>query len=59
MRKAIADAVRDPELVAEAAAIKMDMTLTAADDLERLVARLYATPPEVIAKVKVLLPSEK
>jgi tripartite-type tricarboxylate transporter receptor subunit TctC len=59
MRKAIADAVRDPELVAEAAAIKMDMTYTAPDRLEQLIGKLYATPPAVIEKVKALLPNEK
>jgi tripartite-type tricarboxylate transporter receptor subunit TctC len=59
MRKAIADAVRDPELVAETTAIKMDMTYTAPDRLEQLVDKLYATPPAVIEKVKALLPNEK
>jgi tripartite-type tricarboxylate transporter receptor subunit TctC len=59
MRKAIADAVRDPELVVEATAIKMDMTYTPPDRLEQLVGKLYETPPAVIEKVKALLPNEK
>jgi tripartite-type tricarboxylate transporter receptor subunit TctC len=59
MRKAIADAVRDPELVAEATAIKMDMTYTGPQRLEQLVEKLYATPPALIEKVKALLPNEK
>jgi tripartite-type tricarboxylate transporter receptor subunit TctC len=59
MRKAIAAAVRDPDLIAEAAAIKMDMTYTAPDRLEQLVGKLYETPPAVIEKVKALLPNEK
>jgi tripartite-type tricarboxylate transporter receptor subunit TctC len=59
MRKAIADAVRDPDLVKEAAAIQMDMTYTAPDRLEQLVNKLYATSPAVIGKVKALLPNEK
>jgi tripartite-type tricarboxylate transporter receptor subunit TctC len=59
MRKAMADAARDPELVAEATAIKMDMTYTAPDRLEQLVGKLYETPPTVIEKVKALLPNEK
>lgn len=59
MRKAIAEAVRDPELVAEAASIKMDMTYTAPDRLEQLVGKLYATPPALIERVKALLPNEK
>jgi tripartite-type tricarboxylate transporter receptor subunit TctC len=59
MRKAITEAAHDPELVAEAAAIKMDMTYTPPDHLEELVADLYKTPPAVIAAVKALLPNEK
>jgi tripartite-type tricarboxylate transporter receptor subunit TctC len=59
MRKAVAGAVRDPDLVADAAAMKLDMTYTPPDHLEQLVARLYATPPAVIETVKALLPNEK
>ena len=59
MRKAIADAVHDPELVAEAASIKMDMTYTPPEHLEQLVAKLYQTPPALIETVKALLPNEK
>jgi tripartite-type tricarboxylate transporter receptor subunit TctC len=59
MRKAIAEAVHDPELVAEAATIKMDMTYTPPERLEQLVAKLYQTPPAVIETVKSLLPNEK
>src|SRR5580698_3090252 len=59
MRKAIADAVHDPELLAEAATIKMDMTYTPPDHLEQLVQKLYQTPPAVIETVKSLLLNEK
>jgi tripartite-type tricarboxylate transporter receptor subunit TctC len=59
MRKAIAQAAHDPDLVAEATAIKMDMTYTPPEHLEQLVANLYKTPPAVIETVKALLPSEK
>jgi hypothetical protein len=59
MRKAIAEAVHDPDLVAEAATIKMDMTYTPPQRLEQLVAKLYQTPPGVVETVKALLPNEK
>jgi tripartite-type tricarboxylate transporter receptor subunit TctC len=59
MRKAIAQAAHDPDLLAEAAAIKLDMTYTPPEHLEELVAALYKTPPPVIETVKALLPSEK
>lgn len=59
MRKAIADAAHDPELLAEAAGIKMDMTYTAPERLEQLVDQLYRTPPAMIATIKALLPNVK
>jgi tripartite-type tricarboxylate transporter receptor subunit TctC len=57
MRRAFAEAVRDPALVAEAARIKMDMTYRPPDHLERVLAGLYETPPALIATVKKLVPS--
>ncbi len=59
MRKAIAEAAHDPDLLAEAAKMKMDMTYTPPDHLERLVATLYQTPPALIATIKAVLPNEK
>jgi tripartite-type tricarboxylate transporter receptor subunit TctC len=57
MRKAFAETLRDPELVAEAAKMKMDMTYRSPEDLERLVADLYQTPTTLIETVKKLVPS--
>jgi tripartite-type tricarboxylate transporter receptor subunit TctC len=57
MREAFASALRDPDLVAEAARLKMDMTYRPPDHLERLVATLYQTPPALIETVKKLVPS--
>jgi tripartite-type tricarboxylate transporter receptor subunit TctC len=57
MREAFAAALRDPDLVAEAARIKMDMTYRPPDHLERLIAALYQTPPALIETVKKLVPS--
>jgi tripartite-type tricarboxylate transporter receptor subunit TctC len=59
MRQAIAAAAHDPQLLAEAAGIKMDMTFTPPEQLEQLVGKLYQTPPALIATVKTLLPNEK
>ena len=57
MRKAFADTVHDPELVAEAEKLKLDMTYRSPQDLERLVTNLYETPPDVIETVKRLVPN--
>ena len=57
MRKAFADAVNDPELVAEAERLKLDMTFRPADDLVKLVDNLYKTPPSIIDTVRKLVPN--
>jgi tripartite-type tricarboxylate transporter receptor subunit TctC len=57
MRKAIAEAATDPELVAEAERIKLDMTYRPPDHLAKLVAQLYETPPATIETVKKIVPN--
>ncbi|HEY7296823.1 MAG TPA: tripartite tricarboxylate transporter substrate-binding protein [Xanthobacteraceae bacterium] len=57
MRKAIANAAQDPELVAEAKKINLDMAYRSPQDLEVLVGRLYQTPPEMLETVKKLVPN--
>src|SRR5215217_1545516 len=57
MRKAFAEAAKDPELVAEAERIKLDMSYRPPEHLERLVAHLYETPPALIETVKKIVPN--
>jgi tripartite-type tricarboxylate transporter receptor subunit TctC len=57
MRKAFAETVKSPELVAEAERLKLDMTYRPPDDLMKLVDNLYKTPPSVIDTVKKLVPN--
>jgi tripartite-type tricarboxylate transporter receptor subunit TctC len=57
MRKAFADAVNDPELIAEADRLKLDMTYRPPGDLVKLVANLYRTPPSIIDTVRKLVPN--
>ncbi len=57
MRKAIAEAVRDPELVAEADKAKLDMTYRSPEHLEALIAKLAQTSPEQLAAIKKIVPS--
>jgi tripartite-type tricarboxylate transporter receptor subunit TctC len=57
LRHAVAAAVKDPELIAEADKMKLDMSYRSPEHLERLIAKLYATPPAVIEAVKKLVPS--
>jgi len=57
MRKAVADAVADPELIAEAEKLQVDMSWRSPEDLERITNALYQTPPELIEAVKKLVPN--
>ncbi len=57
LRKALADAVADPELIAEAEKAQVDMAWRSPEDLERITAALYRTPPELIEAVKKLVPN--
>jgi tripartite-type tricarboxylate transporter receptor subunit TctC len=57
MRSAIASAAKDPELLAEAEKMKLDMAYREPHHLERLIANLYATPPAMVETVKKLVPN--
>jgi tripartite-type tricarboxylate transporter receptor subunit TctC len=59
MRNAIAEAVKDPGLVAEAARMKLDMVYRPPEHLEKLVAHLYDTPPDVMEKARKISPNLK
>jgi tripartite-type tricarboxylate transporter receptor subunit TctC len=47
---AFEQATKDPELIAEAQRINLDVDLVSADVIDRLLAEAYATPKELIAK---------
>ncbi len=57
MRRAMEDAVKDPELVAEAEKLNLDMSWRQPDNLTRLTGELYKTPPEMLEAVKKLVPN--
>jgi tripartite-type tricarboxylate transporter receptor subunit TctC len=57
MREAIAKAARDPELIAEAEKMKLDMAYRPPEHLERLIANLYRTSPAIVEAVKKLVPN--
>jgi tripartite-type tricarboxylate transporter receptor subunit TctC len=48
-------AMRDPELQAEAKRIQLDVEATAGEDLQRAIARLYATPAALVEKARQAL----
>jgi tripartite-type tricarboxylate transporter receptor subunit TctC len=59
MRKAFADVAKDPDMLAEARKLKLDMTFIPPTQLERLVRDLYATPQATIETVKQLIPHQR
>jgi tripartite-type tricarboxylate transporter receptor subunit TctC len=57
MRRAIADTAKDPEFLAEADKMKLDMAYRSPQHLERLTAQLYQTSPAMVETVKKLVPN--
>ena len=58
MRAAFAATVRDPAFVADAAKLKYDVTYTSGEEQLALIEKLYATPPDRLAKASALMPVE-
>jgi tripartite-type tricarboxylate transporter receptor subunit TctC len=59
LRRAMAETLKDPALVKEAAKQKIDMTYRPPEDLERLVARLYETPERLVKRAKEVVPAAR
>jgi len=57
LRKAFADTLKDPELIAEAKKASVDMTYRPPQELEKLVQALYATPKETIDELEKIVPA--
>ncbi len=55
LRKAFMAAMEDPDLVAEAKRIKVDIAPTPGDQLQDMIAKIYATPAEVVEKARQAL----
>ena len=55
LRKAFMETMTDPELVAEARKINVDIAPTSGEDLQALIGKLYATPADVVAKARAAI----
>jgi tripartite-type tricarboxylate transporter receptor subunit TctC len=55
LRRAFDATMKDPEFLAEAAKMRADIYPTSGEDVQDLVARIYATPQPVIDRAKILL----
>ena len=58
-RSAFLKAVEDAELQAEARKTNLDMSYRTAEQLEALLAKLFATPPALIERAKQLAPEQR
>ena len=58
MRKAFAETLASPDLLAEAKKIQLDIQPMSGEDTQRFVARVYDTPPAVVAATRKALRPE-
>jgi tripartite-type tricarboxylate transporter receptor subunit TctC len=58
LRQAFMATMRDPDLVAEAARMQVDVLPVAGDELQAMIARLYQTPRALLDKVRAALASK-
>lgn len=59
MRRAFSAAMKDPELLADAKRLNIDVVPSTGEEMQALVARMYATPPEVVGRVRRALGQDK
>jgi tripartite-type tricarboxylate transporter receptor subunit TctC len=55
LRKAFMDTMSDPDFLADAAKAKLEITPVDGADLQKLVAEIYQTPPEIAKKAAAIL----
>jgi hypothetical protein len=55
LRDAFAEAMRDPQLIAEGAKMDLELGFVPGVDVQALVERLYNSPPEVIARAQAIV----
>jgi tripartite-type tricarboxylate transporter receptor subunit TctC len=54
LRRAFDQAMHDPQLIAEAAKMDLELGFFSGQDVQSLVERLYRSPPEVIARAQAI-----
>lgn len=54
LRTGFADAMHDPNLIAEAAKINLELNFVSGNEVQALVERLYHSPPDVVARAQAI-----
>lgn len=55
LRRAFEETLRDPQLIAEAKTMGLDVNQVSGERLQDLVAKIFASPPDLVAKIKQAL----
>jgi tripartite-type tricarboxylate transporter receptor subunit TctC len=55
LRKAFAATMKDPEFIAEATKMKMDLSIATGEEAQAIAASVVDTPPDVLARAKTIL----
>jgi tripartite-type tricarboxylate transporter receptor subunit TctC len=56
IQKAFAASLKDPALIEEAEKLRLDMTYTSPEGLQKLLNDLYATPKDMLQTIKAMMP---
>lgn len=59
VRKAFLDTTRDAEFLAEAKKMQMDLEIVTGEQIDTLLKRVYATPPEIVETVRQAISTDK
>lgn len=54
LRQGVADAMRDPQFLAEGARMNMELSFVGGEEVQAMVERLYKSPPEVVARAQAI-----
>jgi hypothetical protein len=55
LRRAFDATMKDPDFIADAAQLQLELSPMAGEEVQALVARLAGTPPEIVARVRTAL----
>jgi tripartite-type tricarboxylate transporter receptor subunit TctC len=59
LRKAFAEVMHDPEFLAEASRLGLEMSFISGEDVQQLLESLYALPREIVDRAQKIVTPEK
>jgi tripartite-type tricarboxylate transporter receptor subunit TctC len=58
LRSGFAQTIKDPQFLAEAEKLQLDLNPTAGEDVQKLIDRFYAYPPAIVARAKAAVSAD-